>query len=164
MGAVAQLGERHDGIVEVWGSIPHCSTTVGFASYAGALSAKRAVVVVIEASATLALFGVLAAFSGLRAWCTPFGLLSVGAILTGLGAAFSTLGGLGYHWTLWATLGRRGALPPRWVWRPTSLHASLRASERVRVLPWFVLGATGFVLVVAGGVLVLAAGRGSGWA
>ena len=40
IGAVAQLGERYNGIVEVWGSIPHGSTislSRGYGDYRGVL-------------------------------------------------------------------------------------------------------------------------------
>ena len=40
IGAVAQLGERYNGIVEVWGSIPHGSTN--FSKYNNLLSSLYA--------------------------------------------------------------------------------------------------------------------------
>lgn len=140
--------------MEVWGSIPHCSTTVRFANNSD--TPRQPVAThVMEAAIALALALGLAALALARAAWSAVDLLFAGAGLTATGAMLSAVGGLGYHASLLRTLGRRGALPRGWVWRPTDLHRLLRPAERARVLPWFVLGPTGFVAVVLGGLLVL---------
>ena len=57
-----------------------------------------------------------------------------------------------YHVVLYRTLARRMALPRRWWRRPVSLHPSLTPDEYQSVRPWFVAGALGFFLCLAGGV------------
>jgi hypothetical protein len=52
------------------------------------------------------------------------------------------IAGLGYHVVLHRTL---SPLPPGWWWSPTRLHGRLGPAERRRVMPWFVVGAAGFV-------------------
>ncbi len=81
-------------------------------------------------------------------------LLALGALA--LGVLFSLLTGILYHGALWRTLGRRGALRPRWWWAPTSYHGALGPQERRQVMPWFYAGATSFTVVVAAALLVLA--------
>lgn len=50
--------------------------------------------------------------------------------------------GLGYHVMLHRTL---APLPRGWWWNPTRLHERLDDEGRRRVMPWFVVGAAGFV-------------------
>lgn len=103
-------------------------------------------------------FGIVATLAITRVLVAPFALLTSGVTLTALGSVLSAVGGAGYHVALYATLGRRGVLGRNWVWQPTSYHRRLTSRERARVLPWFVFGATGFGLVIVGGLVVLASG------
>lgn len=50
--------------------------------------------------------------------------------------------GLGYHVVLHRAL---APLPRGWWWSPTRLHERLDSDQRRRVMPWFVVGAAGFV-------------------
>jgi hypothetical protein len=52
------------------------------------------------------------------------------------------IAGLGYHVVLHREL---APLPRGWWWSPTRLHARLGPAQRRRVMPWFVVGAAGFV-------------------
>lgn len=74
--------------------------------------------------------------------------LGAALVACAVGVAGSLVTGVGYHAALWRTLGRRGRLPPRWWWSPTTYHPLLLAPERARVLPWFYAGATAFVVVL----------------
>jgi hypothetical protein len=62
-----------------------------------------------------------------------------------------------YHITLYRSLKRIRALPPGWLWRPTSLHARIPKTDRFHVLGWCYLGATGFLVILAG-IVITAAG------
>lgn len=50
--------------------------------------------------------------------------------------------GLGYHVMLHRAL---APLPRGWWWNPTRLHERLADDARPRIIPWFVVGAAGFV-------------------
>ena len=56
--------------------------------------------------------------------------------------AIGLMAGLGYHVMLHRTL---SPLPRGWWWNPTRLHERLADEARARVMPWFVVGAAGFV-------------------
>jgi hypothetical protein len=84
-------------------------------------------------------------------WISAFEL-SAWLIFGGLSAGVPA--GAIYHWQLYRALGRRGALDRRWWLHPTALHGRLLAAERGRVLGWCYLGAAGFVVTVAGCLLV----------
>ena len=61
-----------------------------------------------------------------------------------------------YHVVLYRTLTARMALPPRWWRKPVELHPFLTAGEYQGVRPWFVAGALGFFLCLAGGMAAIA--------
>jgi len=88
-------------------------------------------------------------------------LLQAGALVTALGLALGLPPGLVYHVRLRQALLRRGALPRRWWVEPARYHRELDAEGRGRVLPWFVAGGVGFVVVVLGCGLVLLGALGS---
>lgn len=67
----------------------------------------------------------------------PFG---IGVVVVSF--VVGTAAGIGYHVVLHRVL---APLPPRWWWNPTALHARLDTAQRRRVIPWFVVGASGFV-------------------
>jgi hypothetical protein len=62
-----------------------------------------------------------------------------------------------YHVKLHLALVRQGAAEPGWWWRPTSYHDRLAVEERRTIMLWFRSGAAGFLMVIVGCVLVLAA-------
>jgi hypothetical protein len=82
-------------------------------------------------------------------------VLGAAAALVGLvggGAA-----GIVYHLALHKALLRMKVRTNGWLWSPVSRHADLDDVGRRAVLPWFRLGAAGFVLCVAGiGMLAVA--------
>jgi hypothetical protein len=84
-------------------------------------------------------------------------LLGVGAGIAALGLVFGVGAGLGYHVALFRALSPTGGLGSGWWWRPTALHGRLTPAQRRRVLPWFFAGAGGFLMVLAGCAIVLAA-------
>ena len=77
-----------------------------------------------------------------------------GAALVALGMLVGVPTGLVYHVALYRALRPRGALPARWWVAPLKLHPRLEARDRRRVMPWFWLGAAGFLLTCLGCVLV----------
>lgn len=58
--------------------------------------------------------------------------------------------GIVYHLALREALLRTKHGTRGWLWSPVSRHDDLDEIERRRVLPWFRIGATGFVLCIAG--------------
>lgn len=105
-----------------------------------------------ELVVTLAIAAVLigsAILTSRLAWET---VLGAGLWMTLLGLVGGVPAGLWYHVRLYRSLS--GAAPRRWWWRPTTLHGRLGAADRRRVMPWFYLGAAGFLLALAGCVLV----------
>lgn len=108
----------------------------------------------IETLLVLTTLGAMAALA-LVPW--PW-LLEAGAVVTILGFAVGLPPALVYHLRLRAALQRRGRLVPRWWLEPARLHRHLEGDDRRRVIPWFVAGAAGFVVVVVGcGLIVLGA-------
>jgi hypothetical protein len=79
--------------------------------------------------------------------------LRFGFALVAAGLGFGVPAGAVYHWALHRALAAEG-LPERWWLRPTSLHGRLRAPARGPVLAWCGAGAVGFVVTVAGCVVV----------
>ena len=60
-----------------------------------------------------------------------------------------------YHVVLYRTLTARMPLPRRWWRRPVELHPLLAPDEYQSVRPWFIAGALGFFLCLAGGVAAI---------
>ena len=60
-----------------------------------------------------------------------------------------------YHVVLYRTLAARMVVPARWWRKPVELHPLLTADEYQGVRPWFVAGALGFLLCLAGGVAAI---------
>lgn len=79
------------------------------------------------------------------------GLLALVGLVGGGGA------GIVYHLALRRSLVRLGAQTRGWLWSPVSRHQLLDEQGRREVLPWFYLGAAGFLICVAGIGMVLAA-------
>lgn len=84
-------------------------------------------------------------------------LFVAGAAAIALGLAAGIPAGIAYHLALSRALAAGGAVPPRWWWHPTRLHGSIPETRRRSVMPWFHAGAVGFLLALAGCILVLAA-------
>ena len=73
-----------------------------------------------------------------------------GTILSALGLAFGVPAGAYYHVALYRELSRGGPAPSRWWISPTRYHAELDDEAMERVRPWFVLGGSGFGLIILG--------------
>jgi hypothetical protein len=58
--------------------------------------------------------------------------------------------GLGYHVVLRRELLRVGPLPRHWYFRPQTHHKLLDARAVRRLRPWFLVGASGFLLILVG--------------
>lgn len=76
-----------------------------------------------------------------------------GAIVIGMAAGVPA--GIWYHVALYRRLRRAGPVAASWIWRPTSFHKQL-SGDRTGVLVPFAVGAIGFLITIAGCVLVVA--------
>jgi hypothetical protein len=107
----------------------------------------------LEAGIALALLITLSA-AGLALAVSPPAVVVWGFWVVGAGLAFGVPTGLVYHVALRRALLEAGRLPARWWLQPTALHGALPEAARARVLGWCAAGALGFVVTVAGCVLV----------
>lgn len=82
-------------------------------------------------------------------------LLMVGATIIATGFVIGLPAGTLYHLRLYRCLSLRGPVPRSFWLRPTSLHPELEPSEWSGIAPWFLIGGTGFGLIVLGCVVVL---------
>ncbi len=99
----------------------------------------------------------LAALAAL-AMAAPFAWIAGAALaLMAAGTLFGLPSGLGYHVLLRRELLRAGALPAGWYWQPQRHHRSLDHAALRRLRPWFLVGAFGFVAIVAGALLAVTA-------
>ena len=80
-----------------------------------------------------------------------------GAILALVGLLGGGGAGIVYHLALRRALARLGASARGWLWSPVSCHRWLDEQGRAEVLPWFRLGAAGFVVCIAGIAMVAVA-------
>ena len=64
------------------------------------------------------------------------------------------IAGIGYHIALYRAL---APMPKRWWWSPTHAHVRLCDAQRRRVIPWFVVGASGFCGSILGAAAFLSA-------
>ena len=81
-------------------------------------------------------------------------LLIAGAACIAAGFAIGLPAGTLYHLKLYRCLATRGPVPRSFWLRPTSLHPDLETNEWRGIAPWFVIGGTGFALIVTGCVIV----------
>jgi hypothetical protein len=81
-------------------------------------------------------------------------LFLAGVVTTAAGLVFGVATGFWYHVALRRALSAASELTPRWWLRPVPLHARLDPTALHPVLPWFYAGALGFVVTVAGIVLI----------
>jgi hypothetical protein len=82
-------------------------------------------------------------------------LLIAGAVCIGVGFAIGLPAGTLYHLKLYRCLAIRGPVPRSFWLRPTSLHSELEATEWRSIAPWFVIGGTGFALIILGCVIAM---------
>jgi len=80
----------------------------------------------------------------------PAMLFFIGLWVVGAGFALSVPTGAVYHYTLYRSLRRAGALPARWWLRPTAHHSRIPAADRFHVLAWCYAGAAGFLVILVG--------------
>ena len=88
--------------------------------------------------------------------------LAVSWWITGIGMALGVPTGVLYHVQLYRKLTARNVLPDDWIWRPIRCNALLTDVERVSVMPWFIAGGLGFVIVVLG-IIAIAVSLASAW-
>lgn len=81
-------------------------------------------------------------------------VVQAGWLCTAAGLMVGVPTGFWYHVKLRACLKRGDRLEERWWLRPSSLHCRLEPEERPSVLVWFALGGAGFVVTVAGCILI----------
>lgn len=81
-------------------------------------------------------------------------LLLCGAALIAAGFLIGIPAGTLYHLKLYRCMSLRGPVPRSFWLRPTSMHGELEAGEWSGIAPWFLLGGTGFALIVLGCVIV----------
>lgn len=90
----------------------------------------------------------------LVAWLPPLTLLWTAAAISGLGCLIGFPCGFIWHLALRREVLNAGKpLPRGWLWYPMRLQAELNEDARRRVWRWGVLGALGFVLIMAGAAL-----------
>lgn len=75
---------------------------------------------------------------------------TLGAVLTLAGLVGGGGAGVVYHLALRRALARSGASTRGWLWSPVSRHRLLDEQGLGEVTPWFRLGATGFLVCLAG--------------
>ena len=81
----------------------------------------------------------------------PVEALAVGALaLMAVGLVLGLPTGLYYHVLLRRELTAHGPAPAGWYWRPQKHHSELAPPARRRLMPWFWLGALGFLLICTG--------------
>lgn len=102
---------------------------------------------------TIWVFGVLLLLIGLGVLAVSLpleALVLTGAGLMAAGLLLGVPAGAYYHLKLYRCLADRGRVPDGFLWHPTRYHSALRPEERRRVMPWFVAGGTGFMLIMLG--------------
>jgi hypothetical protein len=83
--------------------------------------------------------------------------LAIGCALALTGLLGGGSAGIVYHWRLRRALLRLGKNTHGWVWTPVSRHSVLDERGRREVLPYFRVGAAGFMVCLAGiGVFTVA--------
>ena len=81
--------------------------------------------------------------------------LQLAAVLIAASFVIGLCAGVGYHIALYRAL---APSPPRlWWWSPTHMHERLTHAQRRRVIPWFVVGASGFCGAMLGAAAFLSA-------
>jgi hypothetical protein len=83
------------------------------------------------------------------------GLLLVAASCIGAGFVIGLPAGTLYHVRLYRSLAQRGPVPRSFWLRPTGLHDRLSRDEWRSIAPCFIVGGSGFALIVLGCVVML---------
>lgn len=110
---------------------------------------------VIEALIVGLIF-ILLIVSGLAVLYLPWHLLLVsGFIGIAIGLAVGMPAGFYYHLLLRRLLLKYPPLPERWWLHPTRFHHRLKRTEARAIFIFFYLGATGFLLIVAGAFIAM---------
>ena len=102
----------------------------------------------------LAVIGVLLILS-LLSLVAPYSLLVLGIGLAVTGLVFGSAAGFVYHWHLRAALLLLGPPPRAWWLSPVRHHDKIDRARLIRLRPWFIAGAIGFVVSIAGCVLAI---------
>lgn len=109
----------------------------------------------IEALLVFGVVGVLVLLGAATYLLTVEALLITGGACIAAGFVIGLPAGTLYHLRLYKCLATRGPVPRSFWLRPTSLHEELEATEWRGIAPWFVIGGTGFALIVTGCVIVM---------
>ena len=109
----------------------------------------------IEALLVFGVVGVLVVLGSAAYVLSLEALLIAGASCVAVGFAIGLPAGALYHLKLYRCVALRGPVPRSFWLRPTSMHPDLDAAEWRDIAPWFVLGGTGFALIVLGCVIVM---------
>jgi hypothetical protein len=109
----------------------------------------------IEALLVLGVVGLLVVLGSAAYMLSLEAILIAGASCIAAGFAIGLPAGTLYHLKLYRCLALRGPVPRSFWLRPTSLHPDLGAAEWRAIAPWFVIGGTGFALIVLGCVIVM---------
>jgi ABC-type antimicrobial peptide transport system permease subunit len=106
----------------------------------------------------LIVVGFVVVFAGLASlfWMTWATVAWLGFVLCAIGFIVGVPTGFLYHVRLYQALESRDLLPKGWYWRPSPLNNELTDEERKQVMPWFYIGAAGFLVIVVG-ILALGA-------
>lgn len=81
--------------------------------------------------------------------------LQLSLVIIAVSFVIGLVAGIGYHVALWKALAP--VRPRLWWWSPTHMHARLDRAQRRRVIPWFVVGASGFCGSMLGATAFLSA-------
>jgi hypothetical protein len=109
----------------------------------------------IEALLVFAVVGLLVLLGTFAYALSIEALLIAGGACIAAGFVIGLPAGTLYHLKLYRCLQLRGPVPRAFWLRPTSLHPELESAEWRGIAPWFVIGGTGFALIVLGCVIVL---------
>jgi hypothetical protein len=110
-------------------------------------------VALIEIGIALGIMGAVAGMAALTQ-LEMMTLIRLGGWFAVLGMALGIPTGLLYHVRLYSALRSRDVLPRDWYWRPVGYHRHLDDTDRTRVMPWFYLGAGGFLFIVLAVVIL----------
>lgn len=109
----------------------------------------------IEALLVLGVVGMLVLLGTFAYLLTVEAVLIAGAVCIAAGFVIGLPAGTLYHIKLYRRLALRGPVPKSFWLRPTALHDELEATEWREIAPWFLVGGTGFALIVTGCVIIM---------
>ena len=82
-------------------------------------------------------------------------LVVIGTACVATGLLLGVPAGAYYHVRLYRCLAARGEVPRDFFWHPTRYHAAIPPAESRAFMPWFMLGAAGFGLIMLGCSIVM---------